>query len=208
MTFILLSLSIVTKKKVILALLVCFFVAVLAQSPPPKPDWPAAWSATVMVERSDDVIPHFYRWFWDMSQNKDRLDGLVKFRDEFYFAELIFDHTAKKAYEIFYQDDVVNCFSKPLNTTLPKPNFGGLIFRGNAMINFIPAYHWSFNNQINGHHYQVYDRQDSRELLRIDFDDTRKRRQETWNFFEFDVGLQDPTLFKIPDPIMAICNDF
>jgi len=192
-------------KAVVLALLACFVAVVLAQTPP-KPDWPAGWSATVQVERSDEREPYFFRWFWDQSQQKDRIDGLHRWHDELYWGRRIFDHPAKEEISIFYQEGLVNCITRPINQTLPKPNFAQLEYRGTAVLFYTPVYHWYFRDIIRGHTYQVYDRQDNREIVRVDVQDERARRSEQYTFFEYDVGLQDPELFKIPSLIADICK--
>jgi len=175
---------------------------------PNKPIWPSGWSATVEHRSNMEPRPGFFRWFWDDRQLKDRMDGLTRWREEEYFAERLFDHLDKTEYNIFYQPGLVNCFTRSINATMPHPDFSRFTYIGKAIINFLPAYHWYYDDSVRKETFQLYDRQDNREILRIDFDDHVTHRSERFVFFEYDVGPQDPTLFVVDPNILAQCNPF
>lgn len=148
----------------------------------------------------------FFRWFYDANQNKDRFDGIIEFQGERYFAEHIFDHTAKKDYRIFYQQGLAVCIVSNLNRTLPKPNFQNAEYIGKALINYEPAYHFYHMDRTNGFNYQVYERISNQRVIRIDLDDIRRHMAESFTFLEIDYAPQDKNLFVIPSPILSQCQ--
>jgi len=152
--------------------------------------------------------PAFFRWFWDTTQNKDRLDGVIEFQRRHHFAEMYFDHPKGTEYDVLWQNETAVCFTKPINTTIPKINFGPFEFIGKALVDYAPAYHWYYHDRENGHVYQVYDTQDTRQLLRIDIANERRREAVVWTFFEMDVGPQDPLVFTINPAILATCKPY
>jgi len=162
----------------------------------------------VAVHRSHEREGHFFRWFWDRTLNKDRIDGIQQFKDEFYFAEIVFDHAGGKEYRVYYQPGAINCFEHPINGSLPKPTFAQFNYIGKAIVNYQPAYHWIYEDKLRGRIFALYDRQDNREILRIDIDDTVRRRSESWVFFEYQVGAQNKEIFEINPLILAQCNPF
>ena len=91
--------------------------------------------------------------------NKDRLDGIVRYADEFYFASLYFDHSKATEYHVFYQESTAVCYTSKINTTLPKPNFNNLNYIGKALLDYVPVYHWYEENRQRDLTFQVYDRQ-------------------------------------------------
>eukprot|EP01087_Luapelamoeba_hula_P009016 TRINITY_DN229_c0_g1_i1.p1 TRINITY_DN229_c0_g1~~TRINITY_DN229_c0_g1_i1.p1 ORF type:complete len:199 (-),score=24.61 TRINITY_DN229_c0_g1_i1:100-696(-) len=190
--------------KVVIVLL-CFCVAA-ALAAPPAPLWPAGWSATIEYKDSFNPQAGFFRWFWDSRMHKDRVDGISQWHDEYYYAERIFDHAKGTEYAIFFQPGTVNCFTRPINTTMPQPNFSNLRYIGNATVGYQPAFHWFYDDAAMGRTWQVYDRQDNRELLRIDVSHHRNRRAESFTFWEFSAGVQDATLFDVPAQIADQCN--
>jgi len=173
---------------------------------PLKPLWPKAFAASVAIQKSDDPMPGFFRWFWDEAQNKDRIDGLVTFQGERYFAEIIFDHPNGREYNIFYQGGLVVCLMNKINTTIPKPNFDNMEFIGKAIVGFEAANHWFVEDRAKGFTFQIYDSQATRRVLRFDIDDGRRHRAESWTFFEFDEGPQSKELFEIPSAIKSQCT--
>jgi len=187
-------------------LLLAIVVCVLAQTPN-KPIWPDGWSATVRVHNNRERHPGFFRWFWDKAQNKDRIDGIVEWKNEMYLAETIFDHAAGKEYRVYYQGGLVNCFDRPINSTLPKPDFSKFNYVGKAIVNYEPAYQWFFDDKLRGVAVALFDRQDNREILRIDVDDRTRRRSESFIFLEYQVGAQAPEIFQIEKIILDQCND-
>jgi len=94
---------------------------------------------------------------------------------------------------------------KKINTTLPIPNFKGAIYAGQGVINYQPVYHWILN-QGNGFIMQYFDDQVYRQPVRMDFDDASKQMADTLLLMEFDAGVQDPSLFVLPEQITATCN--
>jgi len=199
--------------KFLFVLLACVFVCVIAQNPSP-PQWPNSFSATVLAHRDrgddrnrDRDETFFFRWFYDFTQMKDRIDGVVEWEGEHYFASIFFDYKAEIEYSIFYQEGLVACFQNAVNATMPRPTFANVTYRGKAMIAYETVYHWIDDDRDRRIFFQVYDSTSSRrEIRRIDFHDERRRRTESWTFYEFDIGRQDPLLFNIPAAILSICN--
>jgi len=192
--------------KVILLLLLVVVLA-LAQTPS-KPTWPRRWSASVRVVGWDHLHTrdHFFRWFYDAAENKDRIDGLGYFQDELYFAARIFDHAKDRRYEVYYQQETVVCFTRPINGSLPKPTFDDARYIGKAIDDYVPVYHWIETSRDSRFTFQYYDTQDTRKPLRMYFADNRDRRAVTFYFHEFDTCNQDPNIFVIPAEILAQCN--
>jgi len=194
------------KALIVLCALSALFLFALAQTPS-KPVWPNYFSATIIVRDSRRPFPEFFRWFYDSSLNKDRMDGVVRWQDEEWFAENIFDHATKTEYNIYFQEGTVVCYYHALNRTLPKPNFANVNYLGKGLVDYVPAYHWFEDDRQREVSFQVYDAQTSRRnILRIDVDHRREHRSESFNFLEFDLIRQDPNMFKIPAEIMSICN--
>eukprot|EP01089_Gocevia_fonbrunei_P011498 TRINITY_DN2486_c0_g1_i1.p2 TRINITY_DN2486_c0_g1~~TRINITY_DN2486_c0_g1_i1.p2 ORF type:complete len:200 (-),score=34.72 TRINITY_DN2486_c0_g1_i1:3-602(-) len=187
--------------KIVIALA---FLFVLVACEPTKPVWPNAFSATVAV-KGEHRHPTLFRWFYDFGVKKDRFDGIVRWQDEPYFSKVIFDHTTQEETTIFHQEDQVACYVSAINSSMPHPAFTNVKFIGEALIDYVPVYHWIEDSE--HHSYQVFDYQDaSREIKRIDVHDKRTRFTSTWTFHEMDKGRQDPTLFLIPAPISSVCN--
>jgi hypothetical protein len=179
------------------------FALALAQT---KPVWPQAASASIFVEgwseRREDN--HFFRWFWDEAAGKERIDGPQRFQGEFYWTTLIADTVAKKEALVVRQGSLTSCFVRPYNRSLPNPNFANARFVGKAEIGYRVVDHWVERSPQGNDIAQIYDRSDNYEIVRIDVD--RNGRALTVNFHEIDVGPQSPTLWILPDAILAICN--
>jgi len=172
-----------------------------------KPVWPNSFSASVLVHHNRDPRPSFFRWFYDFSQQKDRGDGLVQFRDEEWWSTILYDHSSKIEYNVFQQPQVAVCFTNALNRSLPHPTFANVQYLGNGIINYVPVYHWFERDQARGITFQVWDTQDSRRnIVRLDFDDERNHRSGSWTFFEFDRTPNNPAIYVIPAEILAQCT--
>jgi len=194
--------------KVSLLLVIVVLAVSVFAADPAKPVWPKRFSSSVRVQGWEDGREHdsFFRWFYDANVNKDRIDGLGYFEDELYFAERIFDHKADKRYDVFFQDETVLCFVRPINNTLPKPSFANARFIGKAIIDYTPVFHWIEESPDRRFVFQYYDTQDTRKPMRMDVADNGRRRAMTWYFHEFDQCNQDPNLFILPQVIMDQCN--
>eukprot|EP01121_Diplochlamys_sp_Union-15-3_P010873 TRINITY_DN309_c0_g1_i1.p1 TRINITY_DN309_c0_g1~~TRINITY_DN309_c0_g1_i1.p1 ORF type:complete len:193 (-),score=40.00 TRINITY_DN309_c0_g1_i1:52-630(-) len=172
-----------------------------------KPTWPSYFSATVEISHRDRLEPpRFHRWYYDSVQNKDKFNGVEEYRGERYYAERIFDHKAQKEWALFFQRDSVLCLTRSINWTLPKPNFNNFEFIGKALIDDQPVNHWIDNDRQRERIYQYFDLISNGNPKRIDVDDRRERRSETWIFHEFDACPQDPNLYTVPKVIEATCN--
>jgi len=193
-------------KILIFVILSLFFCLALTQTPS-NPVWPNSFSATIVHTRSDDPRPNLFRYFYDFTAAKDRLDGFSEWEGERYFSEIIYDHADSVEYRIHFQFPLVLCFTHFINSTMPHPDFSKLTYIGKGLIDFLPVYHWFIEDRARGITFQVYDEQAStREIKRMDFFDTRARRSESWTFHEFDVSPQDPLLFVIQPEILSVCN--
>jgi len=106
---------------------------------------------------------------------------------------------------VVYQPGLVICNVGKTNRTLPHPNFANARYVGKAEINYRVVDHWVERAQ-NRDFSQIYDRNDNKEIVRIDIDDPRIGHAVTFHFNEFDAGSQDPSLWVLPPEIVAICN--
>lgn len=57
--------------------------------------------------------------------------------NEMYFATTIFDHVADQQYDVFAQPDLVNCFSHPINGTVPRPNLSVFNYIGKGLVGYV-----------------------------------------------------------------------
>jgi len=187
-------------------LLAILVAAVYTQTPPQKPVWPNAASASIFVEgwgeRRDER--HFFRWFYDETAGKERIEGPQRWEGELYWTETILDTKAQKEWFVVHQGSLVTCFVGTNNHSLPHPDFTTAVYRGKAEIGNRIVDHW-IERRENRDVSSIYDRADTREIVRIDFED-RRRQTVTVHFYEFDAGTQDPSLFDLPAAIKNICN--
>eukprot|EP01121_Diplochlamys_sp_Union-15-3_P004436 TRINITY_DN1459_c0_g1_i2.p1 TRINITY_DN1459_c0_g1~~TRINITY_DN1459_c0_g1_i2.p1 ORF type:complete len:196 (-),score=33.68 TRINITY_DN1459_c0_g1_i2:119-706(-) len=194
--------------RVLLLVLAFIAVCVLSQTPP-VPKWPSTFSASIFITHHDRrEFPSFHRWYYDSVQNKDRFDGVEDRRGELFWAERIFDHQANKEWVLFFQRDLVVCHTRPINWTLPKPNFANFQYIGKALIDDHPVYHWIENDRQRERTYQYFNLVSNGNPKRIDIDDRRERRAETWVFHEFDSCPQDPFLYTVPKIIESTCTPY
>jgi len=188
------------------SLLFLLFVALVAAQT--RPTWPKAASTSVFAHGwSGPNERHFFRWFWDESVQKERVDGPRQFRGEEYWTMVILDAKAGKEWFVAYQVDLVTCFDGPTNHTLPHPNFQNARYVGKSMIDYEVCDHWIERLPDGRDGVAIFNRASTGEIVRMDFHDHRHgNRAVTFKFFEFNVGNQDPSLWKIPKAIESICN--
>jgi len=137
----------------------------------------------------------------------DRFDGITEWQGEMWFAKMIIDHVSNTQYNVFEEPGTIVCFTHAVNWTMPRPTFKNARYIGKALIDEVPVYHWIEEDQAREQSWQIWDDQtDKRRLVRIDHDDKRTRRAQSWRFMEFNVGPQDPNLFTLSDVILAQCN--
>eukprot|EP01121_Diplochlamys_sp_Union-15-3_P015727 TRINITY_DN524_c0_g1_i4.p1 TRINITY_DN524_c0_g1~~TRINITY_DN524_c0_g1_i4.p1 ORF type:complete len:200 (-),score=40.71 TRINITY_DN524_c0_g1_i4:13-612(-) len=189
-----------------LLFIVLFAVSVLSQTPT-KPVWPKAFSTSVEVDEwNGQRRPHFFRWFYDQSQQKDRFDGVTFWLDEAYFSVTIFDHKAGKEWRIFYQREFTTCYQRSINGTLPVPPLDDVEYRGVALIDYQAAYQWRERIPDVGITFEYFDNVISREPVRIDVRDERRGITQTWKFRSFDACIQDSSIFELPQNVQDSCN--
>jgi len=181
------------------------FVTIYAQK---KPVWPKQFSTSVTIHGwgGEEHRDHFFRWFYDQTQNKDRLSGPQRWLDEWYFSTSIFDHTAKKEWRVYYQEQLFTCFVGPLNTTLPVPNFDAATFIGKAEMDYLIVDHWIERSHDGRVVHQIYDRADNLTPVRLDRAEPMLGRAQTFKFHEWDLAPQDPDVFQLPAAVLANCN--
>jgi len=188
----------------IVVLLLSLIALVCAQT---KPNWPMAASASLFIrgfERREDR--HMVRWFFDRTAGKERIDGDREFLGERYWTTTILNTNTKREYFIIHQGSLVMCFDRPTNNSIPHPDFGMARYIGKAEYEMNIVDHW-IQREGERDVSQIYDRTDNQYVLRIDFDDRRRGHVVRFDFHEWDVGAQDPNLFVVPAPIMAICTN-
>ena len=185
--------------------LALFAVAAVAITPH-HPQWPADFSTTAVINFGGVSRPDFNRWFYSKELNVDRIDGLAEWEGELYFAERYFNHGIGREYAVFYQrDSSVTCFDRPITNPLPKPDFTNFTYVGEAIIDYVPVYHWIYRTPNNRDFFQFFDVIGSRLPARFDAE-FGERPAVQINYMEFDNGSQDKTLFQIPSEIMSVCN--
>jgi len=156
-------------------------------------------------ERREDR--HMVRWFFDRTAGKERIDGDREFLGERYWTTTILNTMTKREYFIVHQGSLVMCFDRPTNTSIPTPDFANARYIGKAELEMNIVDHWIQRDPNEMRDIiQIYDRSDNQMVLRVDFDDRRRGHVARFEYHEWDVGMQDPNLFVIPAPIMAICT--
>eukprot|EP01088_Endostelium_zonatum_P021179 TRINITY_DN81_c0_g1_i2.p1 TRINITY_DN81_c0_g1~~TRINITY_DN81_c0_g1_i2.p1 ORF type:complete len:197 (-),score=37.45 TRINITY_DN81_c0_g1_i2:164-754(-) len=192
-------------KAVVLAIAFFALVAVVLSQTPSKPVWPNYFSASVSVH-SNRHEARFFRWFYDLSQKKDRFDGLHRWRDEQWWAQIIVDHSHQIEYNVFHQPNVAVCVTNHVNATMPHPNLSGANYIGKAEINYVPTYHWFERDAQRGLTFQYFDTVDRRNPARIDVHNERTGQTSQWTFFEFDRAPNNPEIYTIPANVLAQCT--
>jgi len=106
---------------------------------------------------------------------------------------------------VIHQEGLTTCYVGTYNHSLPHPNLDNIRYVGKAEIGYRQVNHWIERGPENRDISQIYSRADNGQVVRIDFED-RRRRALAVEFHEFDAGTQDPTLWDLPAPIKNICN--
>ena len=186
-------------------ILIALFIAVCFAASPSKPTWPNSFSASVLIADNRSPRPQFHRWFNSIPQQMDRFDGLVDWKGEEHFAEVIVDHKSQKQTNVYYDRETVVCFSHTNNRTIPRPNFNDFDFRGLALIDYVVVNHWE--ERVRGDIFlEYFEAQTGRYPVQFNVHDLRRQEVHTWRFMEFDAAPQDPSLFTLPPAIQAVCN--
>jgi len=188
--------------------LLTILLALVYSQDPAKPKWPAAASTSVLVEgwteRGEDR--HFFRWYYDETLGKERLDGPERFLDEWFWSTRIIDVKSQQEWFVAYQESLTACWTGKTNITLPHPNFSRVRYIGKAEIDHRVVDRWIERDATGRDVSQIYDRADNQEIKRIDFANPGRARALSIHFHEFDAGTQDPSLWVLPAEILAICN--
>jgi len=190
-------------KAIIFVVLSVIAVAFAQVSPP---SWPSAFSATILAKRSHNGFPveHMIRWFYDYSQQKERIDGPAFWHNEVYMATRIVDYTSNIETDIFFQEDVATCLEINVNWTMPDPDFSKFSYMGTSIVGLWKANYFTFQDQ-RGDWFNLWSKVTTNEILRVNMA-TPYFMEETWTFLEMDVSSQDSDLFIIPDLISGQCN--
>jgi hypothetical protein len=196
-------------KSFALVLVLAFALGVTAQSS--TPTWPSAFSATIVVSNGFSPFPQFFRWFYDSNQNIDRLDGLIQYNGQNYFAERIFNHNTQNQTAIYYQPNLAFCEVGPVNHPLPVPNFSGFTYVGNSLVDYVATTLWVQKNSDSIIEYwQTAESGQPIEPKKFQygFQNATSSFSIGWDFVEFDEGPQDPSLFAVPSALAATCQSF
>jgi len=154
-------------------------------------------------DRREDT--HFFRWFYDETASKERFDGPNRFLGEWYFTESIIDTKAHREMTVVHQEDLVMCFNRNSNVSIPHPTFDAARYVGKTEIDYVLCDHWVIS--ANGRDvFQIYDDSSSQEILRLDYDDPRRGHAVVFRFYEWDASPQDPSLWVLSPDILAICT--
>jgi len=188
-----------------LTFLVLLGVALVFAQQPTKPTWPSEFSSSILAQDNFGNT-RFFRWFYDYTDLLERMDGMVMWHGEMYFAISIMDHSIGTAYDMFFMEDEVTCISRNINKTMNEPDFSMFNYAGQSIVLYDVCYHWILNDNSGGYFLQLWDRTDDREIRRIDVVNENNGYEENWTFMEMDEGTQDPNLFVVPAMIAPVCN--
>merc|ERR1711974_340129 len=147
---------------------------------PHHPQWPADFSTTSVIHFTGQPRPDF--------------------------AERFFNHNAGREYAVFYQRDAsVVCIDRNITRPLPKPTFTNFTYVGEAIIDYVPVYHWIYRANDGRDFFQFFDTVADRQPVRFDaeFGD---RPAVQINYMEFDGGSQNPDIFSVPSEILSTCT--
>jgi len=182
---------------VVLIIAYCAFNNV--QGATPTPVWPPAYSSTMDVFRHSQQRFFLSRWFRDEVKKVERLDT----SGERGWDIDIRRYDLGKRYTIFHHGDEVRCNINNLTTPIPPIDFSG--------------YKWVGKVNVQGRAVDEFDAPTSNHLFTryyqdvVSFDPIRLvsggPNDETIDFYEFDRGTQDSTLFELS--IVApnvVCN--
>jgi len=188
-------------------LFVALLISLCLAQAPVKPLWPAAASTSIFVENFERrETRHFLRYMYDQTQGKERIDGPREWLGEWYWTVTILNTQTKREYFIIYQEDLVECYDRPSNYTIPKPNFDNLRYVGKAEIDLVVADHWMERSPSGRDVLSFFDNANDHYLMRTDFDDERRGHVVIFRFHEWNAHSQDPNLFMVPANILPICN--
>jgi len=112
----------------------------------------------------------------------------------------------KREYFVVYQEDLVECYERATNDTIPHPKFDRARFVGKAEIEHNIVDHWVERSPEGRDHLQIFNRVDNGYVVRTDFDDGRRGHAITFEFHEWNAAPQDPSLFVLPQVILSICT--
>jgi len=180
---------------------------------PAKPVAAKQFSASVVLRRSEELqlVPHYIRMHYDSKAKLGKAGSLIQYKGELWWAEMIVDYTKGLEYNVFYQQDSVVCFTRKIDVSTNKSHhhnmdFSKFKFIGKAIIDYKPAYHWTYDDYKTGITIQYYDTIGERQPARFDIYDRRSRSAEIWTFHEFSHGRPDAELFELPQLITDQCN--
>eukprot|EP01111_Echinosteliopsis_oligospora_P014402 TRINITY_DN541_c0_g1_i1.p1 TRINITY_DN541_c0_g1~~TRINITY_DN541_c0_g1_i1.p1 ORF type:complete len:219 (+),score=41.37 TRINITY_DN541_c0_g1_i1:66-722(+) len=174
---------------------------------PDIPVWPDAFSATIISQNLSDPFGGtlFFRWFWDNTVQKGRIDGGFPWKDVFVIRTIIWDHPKGVQYSLYAVNDQITCYTEDIPTSQYVPDFSNFTYVGESVIDYQTVYEWADQSTRNPGEYYLYFETKKQEPFRFETLDENGFQIES-TFFEFDEGTQDPELFKIPDIIKRSCN--
>jgi hypothetical protein len=194
-------------QKLLFAVVLIAAVALATQpgATPTTPQWPDNFAASVFANK-DNGQPSYFRWFYSETTNQDRFDTMAYYNGENWFNSQIWDHNSGYGYNVFWQMNTEVCFFAKINGTVPHPSFASFTYLGQSTISFEPAYMWFYYNKTADMTFTYYESQSASEPLRLDFYDGKNNFGEQWYFYEFDETDQDPSLYLLPEEVVATCN--
>ncbi|KAH3759415.1 hypothetical protein Pelo_8781 [Pelomyxa schiedti] len=189
-------------------LFLCVVVALVAAQT--TPSWPPVFSASVMHshEQNGNVQNNFYRWFYDETQQIERMDSQVMTTEPTTLTQYIyFNVDPAVEYQLIATIDAVGCTYGDINGThLPEPVFTNYKYMGKTYVNYVLCYHWNYQDQ-----YMTADlwdtADDAQEPVKWIVTNHMPAMSDTMMFSEFDeCAAEDPEIFIIPDTVLAMCN--
>jgi len=169
-----------------------FVIAVFviaAHAANPVPAWPVAYSATMDIFRHSQQRYFVARWFRDEQKSIERFD--TSGTDGWDIDIRRYDLGTR--YNVYHFNGELACVAANLTTTMSKLDFSAYKWRGKVSINGRAADQFDAPSP-NMQYTQYF--QDS-----VSFDPARLvtggPNDETIDFYEFDRGTQDPSLFDV-----------
>jgi hypothetical protein len=181
---------------------------------PSEPEWPSEFSARVEWRANYHPYHRTFNMFWDEENNRARFDSLLEHRREHYRLEALYDGDEEMAYYIFFyhplHHEEFKCFTVKLHdVNITGPDLSDAKFKGEDVIDYNQVYEWekTVKKKDKKIRLEFSDTQDDREVKGLDYDVLEECKSGSMTFHEVNYGLQDKSLFKIPDLILKKCTE-
>eukprot|EP00026_Physarum_polycephalum_P011021 Phypoly_transcript_11212.p1 GENE.Phypoly_transcript_11212~~Phypoly_transcript_11212.p1 ORF type:complete len:316 (+),score=51.01 Phypoly_transcript_11212:209-1156(+) len=170
------------------ALLLSLFVS-LSYSATPAAKWPPAFSSSLDLYRRSQRQFFVSRWFRDDNAKMERFDtsGSGGYDID------IRRYDKGRRYTVYHEMGEVKCVITNLTTTMPQIDFSDYKYNNQAYINSIPCFEFDAP-QRNSQFSRYFQNQATSDPVRLE---TAGPNDEILDFFEFDAGSQEESLFDV-----------